>query len=252
MNNKQLTDYLLKTILFSIALIPLIYFNQIKEVPIKAFILGGGSWGIGLIFKMLFHQLIVVRLQNKNISKLLYSAINGLLSGFFELFVAYLIIIFMKEKFIFDFNAIISFGLAIGSLETIIVAFSKDNDLLKGTAIEKQSEKLVEYLKNAQGVKYYIFNLIFPIIERIMATFLHISTCGLVFITIITGSIAPILIALVVFIIADGLLGFYYYISGKLTTSNGLVNFFIYFTILTAVSTMTFIILIKPYKDIIL
>ena len=125
----------------------------------------------------------------------------------------------MKEKFLFDYNAIICFGLAIGSLETIIVASSKDNDLLKGTALETRSEKLVEYLYNLQGCKYYIFNIVFPIIERVMATFLHISTRGLVFITIITGCIIPTLIALVVFIIADGLLGYYYYLSGKLANA---------------------------------
>lgn len=252
MNNKKLTNYLLKAILLSIAIIPLIYFNQIKDVPLKAFILGTGSWGIGLIFKMLSHQLIVVKLQNKGISKLLYSSINGFLSGFFELFAAYLIIIFMKEKFVFDFNAIISFGLAIGSFETIILVFSKDNDLLKGTAIEKHSEKLVEYLKNVQGVNYYIFNLFLPIIERIMATFLHISTRGLVFLTIIICSIYPIIIALVVFIFADGLLGFYYYITDKLLTINGLIKFFIYLAILTSFSTITFMMLFQPYRDFVL
>ena len=66
MKNKQLANYLLKVILVSIALIPLIYYNQIEEVPIKAFVLGTGSWGIGLIFKMISHQLIVVPLQSKN------------------------------------------------------------------------------------------------------------------------------------------------------------------------------------------
>lgn len=252
MNNKKLTDYLLKAILLSIALIPLIYFNQIKDVPFKAFILGTGSWGIGLIFKMISHQLLIVRLQNKGISKLLYSSINGFLSGFFELFAAYLIIIFMKEKFVFDFNAIISFGLAIGSFETIIVVFSKDNNLLKGTALAEQSKELDKYLKNTTGIQYYVYNLIFPIIERVMATLIHISTRGLVFISIITGSILPILIALIVFIIADGLLGFYYYITGKLTTRNGLINFFIYFTILTAFSTIAFIMLSQPYRDFVL
>ncbi len=242
----------MKVILLFIAIIPLLYFNQIRGVPFKVFILGTGSWGIGLIFKMLSHQIIVVRLKNKNIPKLLYSAINGLLSGFFELFAAYLVITLMKEKFAFNFNAIISFGLAIGSLETIIVVFSKDNDLLKGTALEKQSEELVGFVKNIQGVNYYIFNLFFPIIERVLATFLHISTRGLVFLTIITGNIYPIIIALIIFIIADGILGFYYYITDKLTTKNGLVKFFIYFSLLTSVSTIIFIVLSQSYKDFVL
>ncbi|MHB2147887.1 hypothetical protein ACX8XP_02400 [Calditrichota bacterium LG25] len=252
MNKKKLTVYLAKIILLFLAIIPLLYFNQVRGVPFKVFLLGTGSWGIGLIFKMLSHQLIVVRLKNKNLPKLVYSAFNGLLSGFFELSAAYLIITLMKEKFAFDFNAIISFGLAIGSLETIIVVFSKDNDLFKGTALEKESEKLVEYVKNLQAVDYYTFNFLYPIIERVLATFLHISTRGLVFLTIITGSIYPIIIALIVFIIADGLLGFYYYITDKLSTKKGLIQFFIYIFILTLLSTLIFIVLSQSYKDFVL
>ena len=252
MDKRVFTDYLKKAILLFLAVIPILYFNQIKGVPLKAFILGTGSWGIGVIFKMLSHQLFVVRLKNKKIPKLLYSAINGLLSGFFELFAAYLVIILTKDKFTFDFNAIISFGLAIGSLEAILVVFSKDNDLLKGTVLEKQSEELVEYVKNMQGINYYIFNLFFPIIERGLATFIHISTRGLVFLTIITGSIYPIVIALIVFIIADGILGFYYYITDKLSTKIGLVKFFIYLSILTLLSTITFMLLSQSHKDYVL
>ncbi len=252
MNKEQLTDFSAKVILLFLAIIPLLYFNQIRDVPFKAFILGTGSWGIGVIFKMLSHQLIVIRLKNKNIPKLLYSAINGLLSGFFELFAAYLVITLMKAKFAFDFNAIISFGLAIGSLETTIVVFSKDNNLLKGTALEKQSEELVEYIKTIQGINYYIYNLFFPVTERVLATFLHISTRGLVFLTVITGSLYPIIIALIIFVIADGLLGFYYYITDKLTTKNGLVKFFIYFSLLTSLSTIIFIVLSQSYKDFVL
>jgi hypothetical protein len=78
MKNKQLANYLLKVILVSIALIPLIYYNQIEEVPIKTFVLGTGSWGIGLIFKMISHQLIVVPLQSKNQPILLISTITDL------------------------------------------------------------------------------------------------------------------------------------------------------------------------------
>lgn len=250
MKIKKFEDYLLKTILFLLTTIPLVYFNQIESVPVKAFILGSGSWGIGCILKILAHQIIVVPLQKKNKSIFLTSITNGFLSGFFELLAAFVIILLMKEKFIFDYNAIICFGLAIGSFETIIVVFSKGNDLLKGTSLEKSSGELDEYLNNLKGVKHYYFNLLLPIIERIMATFIHISTRGLVFITIITSNAIPILIALVVFIVADGILGYYYYLTGKLATSKGYIQIHIYLFILTVMVTIVFFILINPYKDI--
>ncbi len=240
MNESRTTDYLLKAVLLFIALIPLIYFNQIRSVPLKVFALGTGSWGLGLIFKILSHQLVVVRLQNKGLPKLLYSSINGFLSGFFELLAAYLIILLMKEKLAFDFNAIISFGLAIGSLEILIVVFNKNNNLFEGTALENSSKKTMEYFRNSTGIEYFILNFVLTIYERILALFLHISTRGLVFITIFTGNILPIGFALLVFTITDGPLVFYYHVTGKLTTRKGVVELITYLTILTIISVFVF------------
>ena len=153
MKNSKSEDYILKVILLLIAIIPIIYFNQVESVPVKAFILGTGSWGIGSILKIAAHQLIVVKLQDKNRSIFLTSLTNGFLSGFFELLAAFVIILLMKDKFVFDYNAIISFGLAIGSFESIVVVFNKGNDLLKGTALEKSSQKIVRYKDSLQGSK---------------------------------------------------------------------------------------------------
>lgn len=250
MKNRKIENYILKVLLLLISIIPIIYFNQIENVPLKAFVLGSGSWGLGLILKIIAHQLIVKPLQNKNKSLILPSFVNGFISGLFELFAAYFIIILMKDKFIFNYNAIISFGLAIGSLETIIVAFSRGNDLFKGTSLEKSSEKLIEYLEKLRGIKHYIFNLFLPILERLMATFIHISTRGLVFITIITGNAVPFLIALSVFIIADGFLAYYYYVSGKLTTGNGYIKLHIYLLVLTVAISTIYFVLMEPYRNI--
>jgi hypothetical protein len=250
MKTKKTEDYILKAILLLIAFIPLIYFNQIKSVPIKAFILGTGSWGFGCIFKIIAHQLIVVPLQKKNKSIFLTSLTNGLLSGIFELAAAYIIILLMIEKFIFDFNAIICFGLAIGSFESIIVVFNKGNDLFKGTSLEESSGKLLEYLENLDGVKHYFFNLILPVLERVLATFIHIATRGLMFLTIITHSVIPLLIAFVAFIVADGILGYYYHISGRLATSKGYIQIHFYLFILTIIISAIFFNLIIPYKYI--
>ncbi len=201
---------------------------------------------------MLLHQFIVVKLQSKEISKLTVSFTNGLISGLSELSAAFFVIIFMKDKIAFDFNAIISFGLAIGSLEIFVVVFSKNNELLKGSDIEKNSKRLVEYIRNVRGVKYYIYNFFIPVIERIAATFLHISTRGLIFITIITGKIYPSLIALGVFIVADGLLTYYYYITDKISTHKGIISLISYIVVLAFISTMVFLILSQPFKDFVL
>ena len=249
MKDKKNVDYVVNVILLLLAILPLIYFNQVESVPIKAFILGAGSWGFGNIFKILAHQIVTVRLHNKNKSVLLNSISNGFLSGFFELFAAYLLIFLTIDKFDYNYNAVICFGLAIGSLE-IIVAVFKGPSLFKGTTLEKSIEKLEEYLDNLHGIKHYFFNLILPIVERVIATFIHISTRGLVFITIITGNAFPFIIALIVFIIADGILGYYYHITGRLATSKGYIKIHLYLFILTVISTAIFFIWVSPYKEI--
>ena len=252
MNNKKATDFILKAILLSIAIIPLIYYYQIKEVPIKIFILGTGSWGIGVILKMVLHQLIIVPLQSKRKSTFLNSVVNGILSGITELFAAFFIITLMKNKIEFDFNAIISFGLAIGSLEILIVVFNKDKNIFKGTALENSSEKTLEYFRNSTGIEYFILNFLLTIYERILALLLHISTRGLVFVTIFTGSVVPIGIALLVFTITDGPLAFYYHITGKLTTRKGIAELIFYLTVLTALSVFVFYNMSNPIKYLVL
>ena len=251
MRNERLVNALLKAIFVVIAVIPILYFNQIKNVPIKAFIIGSGSWGIGLVFKMIFHQLIVVKLNKKKVPIIYESITNGVISGLFELFGAFVIIVVMLPKFIFDYNAIICFGLAIGSLETIIVAFAGDN-LLAGTTLEPSSIKLSQQLKNSEGIKYYTDNYMLPIIERILATLIHISTRGMIFLAIITNNVFPFVVAFVVFIIADGLLGYYYMISGRIRTSIDLYRLYIYLFMLTIISSLYFFIRMDSYKDIVL
>jgi len=249
MSYETVTRFFVKITLLSAALLPLVYFNRILHVPFTIFILGTGSWGIGLIFKIPAHQLVVVPLQNKTESSLTVSALNGLLSGIFELGAALLIILLMKNKVIFDFNAVIAFGLVIGSFEMLLIVFSKDNDLLKGTALEKPSEQLTSFLGRLEGLRYFVFNGLFPLAERILATLLHIATRGMVFVTLLSGNIFPFILALLVFLLADGLLTYFYYITGRLAGLKGLGELFLYLFILTAVSFVSFLYLIAPYKE---
>ncbi len=250
MNQHKQIDFILKTTLVIIAIAPVLYLNQVEKVPFKASILGTGSWGIGLIFKMIAHQIVVIRLNNKSFSPVLVSITNGFLSGFFELAAAAGIIFLMKDKFVFDFKAIISFGLAIGSFESLIVAQYSGGNLLKNTALEKTTEEIEHRLKNLKGMKLIIYHYAFPVIERILATFIHISTRGLIFVSFFGQTIIPVLVALLAFIIADGLLGYYFNISGRLLSDKGFVQVYIALFALTVFVTLIFLSLISPYKNI--
>lgn len=252
MNHRKQIDVLFKTTLIIIAVAPVLYFNQIENVPVKAFILGTGSWGIGLILKMVAHQLVVVPLNKNKASHLLVSIVNGFLSGLFELSAAIGIILLMKDTFVFDYNAIISFGLAIGSFESLIVAFNSSDNLLKGTALEKTTKEISQRIDNATGIKQLVYHYFLPVLERVLSTFIHISTRGLVFVAFFGISPFPIVIAIVVFMVADGLLGYYFNISGKLLTDKGFVQVYVYLFLLTVFVTAIFFLLIAPYKELVL
>jgi hypothetical protein len=246
------SDLILKTLLILIAILPLVYFNQIKNVPVKAFLLGTGSWGFGLIFKMIFHQIILVKMQRKNAAPLLTSVTNGFLSGLFELGAAAGVILLMEHKFDFDYNAIISFGLAIGLFESLILAFTKGEELLKGTALESTTAQLNEFVSSLAGTQYYIIEVALPVFERILSTFIHISTRGLVFITLITSHVVPFVLAMLAFIIADGILGYYFNITGRLASIKGIVQVYIYLSLLTIIITLIFFFRVAPYESYIL
>ncbi len=245
----KMSNTLIKIIFTILAIVPIIYYNKIEDVPFKVFILGTGSWGIGLVFKMLGHHFIVTKLHKKKVKPIYESLANGIISGFFELFGAYLMIILMLPKFEFDYNSIICFGLAIGSLETLIVGFNGDN-LLKGTTLEPSANKLIHHLKNLKGYQYYFGNYVLPIAERILASFIHISTRGMIFLVVITGSIVPAIIALIIFVIADGLLGYYFMISEKFIENKKYFYLYINLFILAAISSVYFFSQMNYYKDV--
>ncbi|GAB4377216.1 MAG: hypothetical protein Kow0042_24610 [Calditrichia bacterium] len=110
---------------------------------------------------MAAHQLVIVQLDKRTTPTILLSLANGFLSGVFELGAALAVIVLMKNKFIFDYQAILCFGLGIGSFETLIVAFSSDKNLLEGTALEKTSQEIFARLRNVQGIKRLIYHYIY-------------------------------------------------------------------------------------------
>ncbi len=252
MAKEKTVNYTLKAILLAIALLPLLYFHQVEHVPLKAFILGTGSWGIGLIGKMIAHQLVIVRLAKAKISNLVVSLVNGALSGLFELLAALVVILLMKDRFDFDFSAIISFGLAIGSFESLLLVWQGGEDLLKGTALEKSTSEIQSRIEKLSGATYVVYHLVFPVIERIMSTVIHIATRGLIFVTVISQSLLPAAVALATFIIADGVLGYYFNISGKLKTDKGFLQVYLLLLILTVLVTAVFFWLVNPFREFVL
>lgn len=237
----------LKATLTVLAILPLLLLSLFGSVPLRIYLLGSGSWGFGLIIKMLLHQAVVIRLSKKQINPWILSGINGFISGLAELSVFALMIILMRHKLDLTFFNILGFGLAIGSLECIIVAFNHRSQLFRGTALENASKALEMNEKAFTGSDQPLFAFLFPVLERILGIFLHVSTRGLVILSLLSLQLYPSVIALLVFVFADGLLGFHFIFSEKLKTKQGYYRFYLLLTILTLISVMAFIIILKPH-----
>ncbi len=248
--SKVFDSIILKTLLLIVGFGPVLYFYLIKDVPILVFILGAGSWGFGVILKMIFYQIIIVPLTKKYINTIIVSSLNGFISGITELSSAFILIMLSAKKYpiMFTFDGILSFGIGIGAIEVMVVATNSSSNLLKGTALEESSKKIDAVLDTLSGINHYLYNIGFTVVERIIATVIHVATRGLVFITILSLSVVPFMIALSVFITADGYLGYYFYVTDKFLKLEGLNRFLQYFLILAIVSSAIFIILVQPYK----
>ncbi len=247
MHRKDTSHILQKVFLTGVAVLPLFWLNRFEGVPFRVFILGTGSWGIGVMLKMIFHPLVIVPLQKRGTGVLPLSLANGVISGIFELSASAVILLLMKEKVVFDLQAVVAFGTAIGSMEALVVVFSSGDRLLEGTVLEEQARQVNNMLQNLRGRDRYVYNLFYPVLERVLAIFLHISTRGMVFVSLLTRDPLPFLAALIIFLTADGFLGTRYFLEGRLSTPKGIRLFYLYMGLLTAASMLIFMEMIRPY-----
>ncbi|MDM7924760.1 MAG: hypothetical protein QUS35_01975 [bacterium] len=233
--------FLTRSIIFLIAVLPLAYLSLEMKVPVKAFLFGTGSWGIGCILKILAYSLFVQPLHQKGRSLKAVALLNGFLSGLFELSASVLIILLVRHKYTFDPPSIIGFGLAIGAFESLIVVFSSGNELFKGTSLEKSSAETIRFLEGLRGSKSFLFNMVCPVTERMIATTLHVATRGMVFTALSSRTPLPFLAAMAVFVVADGWLGYYDHATGRLSTERGYLKIHLYLLMLALVSITAYI-----------
>ncbi len=225
MGKPRTSAFVLRLLLLAAALLPLIFFYEVWHVPVKVFLLGTGSWGFGVIFKMLFHQLLLRPKERRGGPLLRHSLVNGFLSGFFELLAALAVILLTREKVVYDHHGMIAFGTAIGSLEMLLVVFSRGDELLRGTVLEGPAARMRALTERATGIERLLLQLLYPFLERVMAMLIHVATRGLLFITLVTGHILPLLAALLIFVLADGILGTWFYLTGRLEKREGIDRF---------------------------
>lgn len=186
--------------------------TQRFEVSWRAFVYGSGSWGFGCILKMALYHGLIRRLPHDERCLLGVSALNGLVSGLTELGLALVFFLVLKPL---TLPEVLAFGIGIGAIEAFLVATT--GDPLKGTDLAEPARRLEEVVSSQTGLRGIVYRQILPCLERLIAAALHVGTRGLVYLSRRSGSPVPFLVALGVFVLADGVVGYRLLHEGRLT-----------------------------------
>jgi hypothetical protein len=183
------------------AAVAYVYFAQ--DVRLKYFIMGSGSWGFGVMLKMILHAVVMKRLSKDALSTQKAALLNGLISGVTELGLAAIFFVYLGELTLWQ---VIAFGTGIGAIEAWVVATTPN--LLKGTVLEEGMNTVEAAIKQLPATKRFWWERIAPIYERLCALLVHVGTRGLLYVTCRTLNPLPALLSLAAFILLDGVLAF--------------------------------------------
>lgn len=212
--------------IYAVALLPFAYFLFIQHVPLKYFVFGSGSWGVGCLFKMLFYHLGIRKLDPARLSSTVIGLINGTSSGVCELGAALLAFLYLGPMTLLQ---VISFGVGIGSFEAWIVGSIPN--LLQGTAVEGRVGQMEAFIKGLPAGQRFIHEAVYPVLERIVATAGHVGSRALLFVTFVTANPIPAIGGLAFFVIADGLIAYRFLLRTDDFRTSDLLKIYAWFSI---------------------
>jgi hypothetical protein len=176
--------------------LPIVILIQYFDVPRKL-ILGWGilSWIIGVaILKMPIYHLLVVKVLHERLSNKWLGITQGLVSAFSELGSAFIFFQFVLP--VLSLPQLIGFGVAAGAVESIVLTFI--GNPLTGTPLEKHTADMEQKVSSNLSMQWM------GVIERVIAMVIHISSRGLIYVSMIKFSLIPGLIAILTFAAVDG------------------------------------------------
>lgn len=200
-------------------------------VRLKYFVLGSGSWGFGVLLKMALHATVMKRFTREQLATRKVAFLSGLVSGATELGLAALFLSFLGEL---TFWQVVAFGTGIGAVEAWVVATTPD--LLKGTVLEEGVRSLESAIANLPAGQRFVWEALVPILERVLALVGHVATRGLIYVACRTFDVLPALLALLAFVLLDGVLAFRTLLHPGPDQIRRLVQFYVWFTLIAAAS----------------
>ncbi|MFZ1683242.1 MAG: hypothetical protein WAU88_03835 [Candidatus Zixiibacteriota bacterium] len=195
-------ELLAKVGIYAIMAAPIVVLYFVYRVPLKYFLLGSGSWGFGLMIKMLLYHGVIRKLP-KSVPVAISAIANGVSSGVCELGAAIAIFALVAPM---TFLQVLAFGVGIGSFEAWLVATIPN--LLSGTDLHSGAQKLESQIAQLPPAQRRVFEILFPILERLFASMIHVGTRALTYVCLASESMLAGLLAVAVFVFVDGWLAF--------------------------------------------
>ncbi|MBM2815388.1 MAG: hypothetical protein HW421_2150 [Ignavibacteria bacterium] len=190
-----LTKHLPSAASVAVGIVPLIILIFWFDVSRKIIGKGAFAYAVGAVgIKLPLYHLLVVKVLHKNLSNRWLAVSQGFISALSELGATLYFFIYIVPEL--TFTELIGFGIVAGSVEAFILPFMKNP--LQGTPLESHAGE-TNY-KSSGNLRIQWLG----VVERVLASLIHTTTRGLLYISFSTGNLIPGTLAVVAFSSIDG------------------------------------------------
>jgi hypothetical protein len=217
----------------AVGIVPLIILERCYGVPRKL-MLGYGflAWIVGVTgLKMPLYHFFVVPVLHRLLSPAWLGVVQGVISAATELGAAALFFLFVVPNL--SFTELIGFGCAAGSLEAIILPAIPT--AFRGTPLKGHAAKVLA----TQGTSMLMPWL--DVLERALASVVHLSTRGLVYVGMKTASAIPIVIAVGTFAAIDGVVYYGHLRKWRFEDASVLARFYTFLAAVALIQALSFV-----------
>lgn len=201
----------------AVGILPVVILVIWFDVPRKILGLGAMAYAAGAVgLKLPLYHLLVVKVLHKKLSNAALGIFQGIVSAISELGAALAFYFFVVPDL--TFAKLVGFGIAAGSVEAVILPFM--NNPLEGTPLEEHSEETNKSAAENMTIQWL------GVVERILASVIHVGARGLTYVSYATGNIVPMIIGLAGFASVDGRAYFAHLEKWRFDTIEVLVKFY--------------------------
>lgn len=209
-----------------------------KGMGVSRQIIGYGalSFALGAVgFKGILYAGLVVPVLHKRLAPSWLAITQGVLSALSELGAAALFFLLVVPEL--SIRELIAFGAAAGIVEAVVIPLMSLGGIgvLSGTPVESS---FTEEWKETGATPLAV--MVFPLVERALTMWLHISSRALVYAAMVLGTVVPAVLSVLFFASVDGL-GYYALLKKwKVLSFTVAVKFYAFVALAAGLLTLVF------------